>query len=708
MPVRSPSAPKVFRTAVVAVSVAIIGTFVLIAAALVQERDNRIAAAREQAENTSQLVAGYMLQIIQKIDMVTLDVQEHVRPADMRARRGQDARRTEELHRMLARKLSMIPEGSVLHLSNARGDHIYSSLAVVPDINIADRYHFLRQKEDADAGLVISPPLISRTTGKWAFVATRRLNFEDGSFAGVVNFIINLDDVAKFFASLDVMGHGVVNMRDREMRLMVRSPAADSELGKAVSNHPAMTYLRRGIDHAVYQAPGSVDGVMRLYSFRQVGDFGLYVFAGVADEDYLSEWRRNIMVYGVVSFILTVVVFLMLYTVRRNLIERELALAKLAREEEKFHTIADYTYDWEYWEGVNHEILFMSPSCERITGYSPDEFKSVPDLLHRIIHPDDQHLMADHTHDAAHADTGGLDFRIVRRDGETRWIAHGCRAVFGRDGQFMGRRSSNRDITERKQAEDTVRHLNEELEQRVESRTALLEAANKELEDFSYSMSHSMYIPLRAIDGFSKMLLEEYDDKLDDDGKRMLGVVRDNARRMTNQIDGILSFIRMSKLAMEYGPIDIGKLARDIFVEMQAANPARRMRLVMGEMPVAWGDREMVRQVLMHLLSNALKFSPADAEAAIELSCTAGEAENIYAVKDHGVGFDMQYVNKLFKVFERVHPTGQYEGAAIGLAIVKRIVARHGGRVWAQGDVGAGATFSFSLPREERKHSLSA
>ncbi len=702
MPARSPSTPKVFRTAAVAVSVAIIGAFVLIASALVQERENRIEAARDQAENTSQLIAGYMLQTIQKIDMVTLDVQEHIRPADMRARRGENPRRAEEIHRMLARKLDAIPEGSVMHLSNANGDHIYSSLAVVPKINVADRYHFFRQKEDADAGLVISAPLISRTTGKWAFVVSRRLNFEDGSFAGIINFIINLDGLESFFTSLNVMGHGVVNMRDSEMRLMARSPAAGSEIGKPVTDHPAMKYLRQGQDHAVYHAAGSVDGVMRLYSFRRVGDFGLYVFAGVADEDYLSEWRTHIKIYVLTSLTLAIVVLLMLRTLRRNLTEKELMLAKLEREEKKFHTMADYTYDWEYWEGANHEILFMSPSCERITGYGPDEFKAAPDLLHRIIHPDDRHLMDDHLHDAVHVDTAGLDFRIVKRDGEVRWIAHGCRAVFGREGEYMGRRTSNRDITERKQAEHAVRLLNEELEQRVEQRTALLEAANKELEEFSYSMSHSMYIPLRAIDGFSKMLLEEYGEKLDTNGKRMLGVVRDNAKQMASQVDGILSFIRMGKLTMEYAPIDISKLARDTFAELQAANPARRLRLVTDELPVAWGDREMVRYVLFSLLSNAVKFSPPDREAVIELSGKAEAMENVYAVKDYGVGFDMRYVDKLFKVFERVHPTGQYEGAAIGLAIVKRIISRHGGKVWAQGDIGTGATFNFSLPRAAR------
>ena len=245
------------------------------------------------------------------------------------------------------------------------------------------------------------------------------------------------------------------------------------------------------------------------------------------------------------------------------------------------------------------------------------------------------------------------------------------------------------------EAEAGLREVNRGLE----LRTHELEAANKELEDFSYSMSHDMRTPLRAIDGFSKILMEEHTERQDAEGRRLLTVVRDNAQRMGRLIDDILRFLRMGKRKMECGFIDVARLAREVFQELQAAAPSRRLRLDIAELPLAWGDREMLRQVLMNLLSNAVKFSPADAAAVIELGGAAEEDENVYTVKDSGVGFDMQYVGKLFKVFERVHPTGQYDGTGIGLAIVKRIVERHGGRVWAEGKVGIGAAFHFSLPK---------
>ncbi len=234
----------------------------------------------------------------------------------------------------------------------------------------------------------------------------------------------------------------------------------------------------------------------------------------------------------------------------------------------------------------------------------------------------------------------------------------------------------------------------------LEARTRQLEAANKELEEFSYSISHDLRTPLRAIDGFAKILVDEHDARLDAEGKRLLGVVRDNAQRMGRLIDDILRFLRMGKRKMECSRVDIAQLARTVFAEVRGGAPARRLRLEVGALPPAWGDQEMLRLVMQNLLANAVKFSPAEREAVIEVGGAAEVEENAYYVKDNGLGFDMTYVDKLFKVFERVHPTGQFEGSAIGLAIVKRIVDRHGGRVWAEGRVGGGATFHFALPRK--------
>lgn len=243
-----------------------------------------------------------------------------------------------------------------------------------------------------------------------------------------------------------------------------------------------------------------------------------------------------------------------------------------------------------------------------------------------------------------------------------------------------------------------TRLLNIELEQRVSQRTAQLEASNKELEEFSYSMSHDMRTPLRALDGFSRILLDEHSASLNEEGRRLVKVLRDNAQRMGRLVDDILHYLSVGRQKMEFSAVEIDQLASETYLKLQAKLPERRLSLKLGTLPPAWGDREMLREALQNLMSNAIKFAKPDEAVSIEINGSAAAGENIYSVMDRGIGFDMRYVGKLFRVFERVHATGQYEGSGIGLALVKRIVSRHGGRVWAEGKVDEGTTIYFALP----------
>ncbi len=260
-------------------------------------------------------------------------------------------------------------------------------------------------------------------------------------------------------------------------------------------------------------------------------------------------------------------------------------------------------------------------------------------------------------------------------------------------------RQSEEELMERKQAEQEIRRLNRELERRVEERTRELVASNKELEAFSYSVGHDLRAPLRAISGFSEMLGEKVEGKLDDEAISYIHKVGENAVLMGRLVDELLWFSRLNRQEMRRSEIDMRYLFATIGNELRAAEPHRAITITVSEdLPYARGDEALIRQVVANLLSNAFKFTRYCSPALIEISSHRDGDEITYVVKDNGAGFDMKYADKLFGVFQRLHLQDEYEGTGIGLALVKRIVERHGGYVWAEGKVEEGATFYFSLP----------
>ena len=246
-----------------------------------------------------------------------------------------------------------------------------------------------------------------------------------------------------------------------------------------------------------------------------------------------------------------------------------------------------------------------------------------------------------------------------------------------------------------------LKKMNAELELQLMERTAQLEAASKEQEAFAHSVSHDLRAPLRAIDGFSRSLLDDYAGRLDDEGKRLLNVVCDNANKMGQLIDGILVFSRAGRQKMSVGKVDMENLAAVAMDDLQRATDGRDLAVEIKQLPPARGDLSMLHQVWINLLDNAIKFTRSTAAARIEVGGAAEGAELVYYVKDNGAGFDMQYADKLFGVFQRLHGQEEFEGIGIGLAIVKRIIARHSGRVWMEGKTGEGATIHFALPAQE-------
>ncbi len=292
----------------------------------------------------------------------------------------------------------------------------------------------------------------------------------------------------------------------------------------------------------------------------------------------------------------------------------------------------------------------------------------------------------------------GLEFVLKRKDGTTIPALLNSVAIKDSGGRFLYSLSTMVDIAAITRAHDEIRRLNVTLEDRVVQRTTELTASIGELESFAYSVAHDLRAPLRALDGFSRMLLDDYGDGLDATAREYLGRIREADQNMAALIDGLLELSRLTRSELRRQTVDLSELACEIVAELREAAPDRRVEVAVGVGLQAHADRDLTRVLLANLIGNAWKFTSKHECAKIEVGAVVNEGERVFFVRDDGAGFDMRYVDKLFGAFERLHAADEFEGTGIGLATVQRIVHRHGGRAWAEGALDKGATFWFTLP----------
>ena len=380
---------------------------------------------------------------------------------------------------------------------------------------------------------------------------------------------------------------------------------------------------------------------------------------------------------------------ILLSTIFRDVTRRIEAERKLKENEQRFREMANAMPQ-----------LVWTATPEGIMVYFNKRHEEFPELVrqdsgrwvwHTCIHPEDLPETLEIWRRAVEEQSDAqVEHRLRDKSGNYQWYLTRCVILRDEQGKAIQWVGTTTDIHNLKEAERILRE-----------RTNSLEETNKELESFSYSVSHDLRAPLRAIEGFSGMLLD-HEKCFDDETKRRIQVIRANAVKMDRLINDLLYLSRSGRVPIFCDKIDMDRLVKEIWQEQISATPGRRLELKKGTLPEGLGDEALMRQVLSNLLANAVKFSKRKKQAVVEIGGGRDGEENVYYVRDNGTGFDMKYCDKLFGVFQRLHPESEYEGTGVGLAIVQRIIHRHGGRVWAEGKVGKGAIFYFSLPRVEK------
>ena len=567
----------------------------------------------------------------------------------------------------------------------------------------------------------------------------------DGQPQSILFATLQLTWLDDFASSLGLPPGSMVVVFDQTGKILARYPNAQEWVGKLMPEQALVQTVSTQNQEGTAQAIGP-DQVSRLYAFAPLGDkihlgcsvaVGIPVIAisAVADDSLV----RNLILLGSAAIFALLVawVFGDVFIVRRvNLIlaatQRlargdlsartgirrpigelsQLAYAfdrmadslqerdkELREAESRYRTLVEQAPAITYIARLNpaSSALYISPQIQSL-GFSPEEWIADPERWVKQIHSDDRVRVLEHlarTH--ANQEPFQVEYRIISRDGEVHWFRDQAALVRGSAGEPLYFEGILLDITDRKRAEEEIRNLNANLEQRVQDRTQELLVVNQELEAFSYSVSHDLRTPVASAQNLARLILETYGSQIPADCLRSLKLIDENMKMMDRLITDLLDLARTTRQPLVKQTVIPTDLVKQLVEELRSLYEGRKVEFVIDEMPRCEADPGLARQVFVNLLSNAIKFTRAREVARIEVGYGPANGERAYFVKDNGVGFDEQSADRLFGAFQRLHSEDEYEGSGIGLAIVARIIHRHGGRIWAEGQVEQGATFYFVL-----------
>ena len=624
--------------------------------------------------------------------------------ADLRTLQATIPRAALELHAVprfaatlnagLKARLSDFPELDGIRVFDADGNALYfSDEKLPPNTAIGNRSHFLAVKQNPQAGLVFSEVLTSRIHGRASVFAIRALHDGGGHFRGAIVAAINLAHFQKLFESLDIGARGAISWRRSDnQKLILRSPEIAALVNKPLSaGNSTVKSFAKGQLTTTQHIRAESDGVLRIYSSQALEHFPFYLGVAFSHDDVLAAWRLRSLIVGLCGLLLVVLLLGMiarLWRVEDSLIENE----QLMRG-----TFEQAAVGIAHVDALTLRILIANNRYCKLTGYSLDELTASD--VHLLIPPDEES-----TRDIERAQvfsgqrlTVASERRMQHKDGSVIWVHRSLSMVRDDNGQPLYFISVIEDISARKQIESEMDALNAGLEARVAERTAELETTNQELSAFSYTVAHDLRAPVRAINGFSTMVLTACAGLIDAKSQSNLKRVIAASERMGNLIDDLLSLARLSRQELQPRQFDLGEMAVSIVGTHTAASPERDSTIRIQSGMLAHGDTSLMHAALENLIGNAWKFTAKTDKATISVGSEHRDGRTVFHVRDNGAGFDMLYAHKLFAPFQRLHHASEFEGTGIGLATVKKIIQRHGGTIWIESAVGIGTTVYFTV-----------
>lgn len=649
----------------------------------IAERRDRIADAKAQAATLVRALDQHFARILDGAAQYLISLRSAIEGAG-----GIDAMTEKQLEQaMRVRRIRDEAERPRAYVIDSEA----RKRAAVPDKpganNAANRDFFGYHRDYADRDIRVSVPFKARSDGKLAMPISLRLQRRDGTFDGIAMTALRFDGLVDFYRSLQLEHDGAVLLARSDGTFLLRFPTPEQS---APPRLPPQIVEKIAAPNGVFEARSPFDGMERIGAFEGVDGYPVTVIVTYSKERLLEGWWRNtaLRVLGAILGIaaLTVLTALLL---RRLAHERE-AVSQL----QNFRRAVDRSADLVYWVDKDARIIYTNEMAARRLGYDNGRIP-VGVSLHEFYASLTPEPWAEFWKRIRQS--GSARFEAIQA---TRWgdtypagIAASYMELDGRGYAFI----NARDLTEEKSRELEIRELNATLEERVRDRTEELAATNAELESFGYSVSHDLRSPLRHMTAYAEML-KRIDGGRTEEETRLVDKILERSGYMNRLIDSLLGLARITRAEISRQHVDVSGIAHRLIEQLRHAEPVREVVVNVAPGLVAHADATLVTTLLQNLIANAWKYSSRKDRASIEVGSLLQEGKPVFFVRDNGAGFDPEYANKLFGAFQRLHSANEFPGTGVGLAIARRIVTRHHGRIWADSTPGQGATFFFTLP----------